>query len=197
MIMPRASFLSVLAFVAAVAGGSYFLETLATRLGVAVAHADTVPVDAAALPVPDAAVVAAGSGSGSAVTQVGSASQTTVSTTTTITNADQLHDVLSDPLGALSDVKTLWAAKKALGVLALLILATRVVARIPGAIGTWFATGVRSTVISGAAAIAVAAFDALTTGASWMAIVIAALGAVLALLAPTPAPATTASTKAA
>lgn len=207
MIKPRASFISALFFVVAVAGGCWLLEELATGIGVAVAHADTLPIDAAN-PAPDAVVAGATAGSavgsgfaapavGSGSSSIGSASATTVSTTTTITNADQLHDVLSDPIGAYEDVKTLASVKRSFAALAVLILLTRIVARLPGKIGAWFRVGVRATIVAGVGTVAVAVFNLATTGATLMSLAIAAFGAIVALLDPVPAQLPNTGTKAA
>ncbi len=207
MTMPRASFVSALFFVAAVAGGCWILEELATGLGVAVAHADTAPIDAAA-PAPDAAGSgatagsAAGSGSaapavGSGSSAIGSASSTTVSTTTTITNADQLHDVLSDPLSAYQDVKSLASVKLSLAALAALIMLTRIVARLPGKVGAWFRVGVRATIVAGVGTVGIAVFNLATTGATLISLAMVAFVAIVALLNPVPAGPPTSGTKAA
>lgn len=202
--MTARPFATLLAFIFAVAATVFALEHVSIAIGEA--SADTVPIDAAN-PAPDAAVAGSGAEStagkgfaiavGSGSSSIGSASSTTVSTTTTITNADQLHDVLTDPIAAYEDVKTLASVKRSFAALAVLILLTRIVARLPGKVGAWFRVGVRATIVAGVGTVAVAVFNLATTGATLMSLAIAAFGAIVALLDPVPAQLPNTGTKAA
>jgi hypothetical protein len=106
-----------------------------------------------------------------------------------VTPADQLHDPVVDPLGALDDVR---AAKKIgwpLALLAGLVMVVRglqtAASRWPsvGALA-WLGTGVRAVVLAGVATVSAAAYNSLALGGTWFAVAVAAVGAALWLLAP-------------
>lgn len=103
--------------------------------------------------------------------------------------SDQLDDPLAAPGDAYAD---LVAAKRsggwALALLAGLVMLTRTLARLPGAVGAWWRVGARATGLASAGAIGAAAFDALALGGTWIAVLFAAAGAGFALLAPVPPP---------
>lgn len=101
--------------------------------------------------------------------------------------SDELTDPITDPAGTYAD---LVGAKQrggwALLVLGVLVVLTRLLARVGGSIGAWFGAGTRGVVVAAVAAMAVGAYDALALGGSWAGVIIAALGAALALWHPVP-----------
>lgn len=103
--------------------------------------------------------------------------------------SDKLHDPLTAPIAAWDDLK---AAKKqgwAAAILCALVLLTATFARAssrwPKAFG-WAAKHKTAIIVVGAVgATAAAAFDTLVLGGSWMSVVMASGGSLLALIAPT------------
>jgi hypothetical protein len=179
MIMKIRAFILPVAFVAGTLTMTYVIDQTSTSIGVAIAHADTID---------------AGSGLEAPVAPA-KPSSVTVTQSTTVSSADQLHDVITDPAGAAEDVKSLFAMKVSYGVLALLILITRVIARIPGKAGVWLRTGYRAAIITGVGTVATALFNVALTGAGWTILFFVAIGAIATLMDPVPAGPQTPSSK--
>lgn len=88
--------------------------------------------------------------------------------------ADKLHDPLSSPQGAIDDVK---AAKKigwGVGLLAILVLASRIAAR-AGGVFSFLGKGKAALVIGAGAAVSATAYNAAAERGSWFAVLLAAI----------------------
>lgn len=107
--------------------------------------------------------------------------------------ADKLHDPVLAPLEAMDDARAMQKLGWPLALLASLIMVARGLAsagkRWPSVRWlAWLNTGVRAFAIAGVATVAAAAFNTLALGGTWFAVAMAAAGAGLAMLVPSPPP---------
>lgn len=109
--------------------------------------------------------------------------------------ADVLHDPVTHPQAAFDDARAAQKIGWPLCVLAVLIMLARG-AQTAGKKWAWrwlawLNTGVRAFVLAGIGTVGAAAFNSLALGGTWFAVALAAAASLLALMAPTPKPAST------
>lgn len=121
----------------------------------------------------------------------GSAAGSGSATTPTPTPAEKLHNVVDDPLAAISDARALYKQGWAIFLLGLVVMTTATFAR---AAAKWPTVSLFAffekhktviLVVSGIGATAAAAFNAIALGGTWFAAAYAALGAAFTMVAPT------------
>lgn len=109
------------------------------------------------------------------------------------TPADHLHDPLTSPGEAWADEKIAWTTSWVTGIFAALVLVTKGLGTarttlrgwpVLGGIAVWLAIGKRAVIVAGVGTVAATAYNALVSGGSWAAAVIAAIVAGVGLLHP-------------
>lgn len=103
--------------------------------------------------------------------------------------SDGIADPLEHPGEAIDDLRDAKRQGWALAVLMGFVMIARTLQRLPGSLGAWFRRGRRAMIVPIAIAGLAAAFDAAALGGTWTAMLLAAAGAVLALMYPGAPPA--------
>lgn len=110
--------------------------------------------------------------------------------------ADELDDPVTNPSAAFDDAKAMHKLGWPLLLLATLIMVAKGLLtagkRWKWKWLTWLNTGVRAVAIAGVITVGSAAFNTLALGGTYVAVLIAAAGALFTLIAPTPKPGETA-----
>lgn len=95
------------------------------------------------------------------------------------TPADAIHDPLSNPAAAWNDLQAAQKVGWPLAILAGAVVLSKLLSRL-GGVWSKLNTGKAALVIGGLSAVAVAAYNALAQGGSWLAVAIAAVVAAAA-----------------